>query len=44
MRGLESLRSNLGILNSGKDISDTCQWSDTRVSEHRITSHLLREI
>ena len=38
--GQESIRSNVVLLNPDKDISETCRRSDTRVSEHRITSYL----
>ena len=37
MRGLESLRSNVGLLNSGRDISETYPQLETRVSEHKKT-------
>ena len=40
MRGLESLRSNIGLLNPGKNISETCRQSDIRILEEKITPFL----
>ena len=40
IRGLKSLKSNVGILDPGKDISEICRQSDTRVPDHKIISYL----